>query len=312
MAKKSKSTTKNAQHMSTSEAVKIRPKKRLNTMTTQPTKIQKVEEKENVPIVLRPLPLANLDELYKIWDADRRIPTVESRREWAAARNVAPQDVHRFFSRQKALVKKARKGLPKGTYTLPIGTPPVIKQEEEAPRSILRRKAVLLNVKTEKLETPLNSDDSYVPTSDTLVASPQQEQKNVIQKAGNSSPLPPTSPPPPSSLTPEPSILLFSPSLPHRPRPTENNSEHTWCYQGRASSPETSLACALCTPGSFSTTHHMHAHPSSDSLFMELSALPFIYRSPDLMRRRSAVPDSTQWFFDLHFDLNQGQGPHAK
>ncbi|KAG6823538.1 hypothetical protein H0H93_003453, partial [Arthromyces matolae] len=108
-----------AMHTATSESVKIRPRKQLKTSvttttitTTRKTKIPKVEDDAD-PSVLRPMPLANLDELFAIWANDMRIPTVESRRKWAAARNLAFQDVHRFFWRQKAQLKKSNKSLPK-------------------------------------------------------------------------------------------------------------------------------------------------------------------------------------------------------
>ncbi|KAG6884489.1 hypothetical protein C0993_010620 [Termitomyces sp. T159_Od127] len=260
--KKSKATTEIAQHTTTSETVKIRPRKRLQTSDTkaQSIRVQKVEEKENVAITLRPLPLANLDELFKIWDSDKRIPTVESRREWAAARNVAPQDVHRFFSRQKALAKKARRGLPKGTYTLSVGIPPVIKHEEEAPRSKPRRQAVRSNVKAEMLETPLSSDDFYVPTSETLIDLAQKEQKIVFEETKNS-PLPPSSPLEPSSPTPSfnalSSILLFSPSLSHRLDFRKDHPDQGWCCQNRTPSSEASLTCILCTRGSIIPIHLM-------------------------------------------------------
>lgn len=261
--RKSRSTIEIAQHTTTSEAVKIRPRKRLKTTATevQPTKLPKVEEKENVAITLRPLPAANLYELYNIWDSDKRIPTVESRREWAAARNVASQDVHRFFSRQKALAKKARQGLPKGTYTLSVGTPPVIKQEEEVYRTKPRRQAIRSDVKAEIFETPLNSDDCHAPTSETLVALPQKEQKNVFYQTRNLSSLPPSSPPAPSSPTPDSnalsSILLFSPSLSHHPHGTKNDLDQSWCCQNHTSSSEATLTCVLCTRGSTILTHAM-------------------------------------------------------
>ncbi|KAF8060636.1 hypothetical protein FPV67DRAFT_1369216, partial [Lyophyllum atratum] len=66
---------------------------------------------------------AHLDELATIWALDKRTPTVKSRRAWAAARHLKPEDVHRWWSRRKHLAKKSREHIPSGTYDLPIGTP---------------------------------------------------------------------------------------------------------------------------------------------------------------------------------------------
>ncbi|KAG6842375.1 hypothetical protein C0991_007505 [Blastosporella zonata] len=233
------------QHTSTSEAVKKRPRKRATgtaAIAKQP-RIPKIEEKENVPIVPRPLSIFHLDELYKIWDADKRIPTVESRRAWAAARNLASQDVHRFFSRHKALLKKARQILPTGTYILPVGTPPVIKQEEEIPPPKERkRKVTRSTVKAEHWGVHIKSDP---PTSDTFVASPLPDKKNILRF---SSPLPPSSPSVPSSPALESNThpMLVFPSSPTVAATTDTS---LWCCQGLVMDPPSSFTCVLCTPG---------------------------------------------------------------
>ncbi|KAG6911281.1 hypothetical protein DXG01_002120 [Tephrocybe rancida] len=237
------------QHTSTSEAITLRPRKR-TIAKSQHTKIQKVEEKENALVILQPLSLIHLDELHKIWGADKRIPTVESRREWAAARNLAPQDVHRFFSRQKGLVKKKHRGLPKGTYTLPVGTPPVIKEKEEVPPPNQRcRKARRLTIKAEQ------SDD--LPTSYTLVASSPPKKKCTAQTPRSSSPLPPSSPPAPSSPALDSdtySTLVFSPPPPLRASTVESDtSSYLWRCPSLVEDFASSFTCALCTSGSTNT-----------------------------------------------------------
>ncbi|KAG6817563.1 hypothetical protein H0H87_006940 [Tephrocybe sp. NHM501043] len=309
MAKVKKTTepTQNVtQHTSTSKSVKLRPRKRATggTINTQSTRFQKVEEKGNTRPITRSLCLAHLDELYRIWDEDKRIPTVESRREWAAARNIVPQDVHRFFSRQKYRLKKSHRCIPKGTYDMVVGIPPVIKEEEEVSAIKPRGRKPRSTAKIEAQDVYIQSK---VPTSDTLVALPSPVKKeHIVQELRFSSPLPPSSPLAPSSPTPDSDpdthTLLVFPSVPPQPQPPITASAEdapVWCHQDLNQKMEAS------TPWpAFDASLYSHLSLSWDSSLMELSALPFIDRSPDLMRRRSAVPDSTQWFFDHFMTIN--------
>ncbi|KAJ7366611.1 hypothetical protein DFH08DRAFT_1003802 [Mycena albidolilacea] len=76
----------------------------------------------------RPAPV-HFDELFAIWPADPRIPSVESRRAWSLARNITPSYVHNasfWFSRRRPVAKKLRLKIPAETYELPVGTPPVV------------------------------------------------------------------------------------------------------------------------------------------------------------------------------------------
>ncbi|KAJ6512057.1 hypothetical protein C8R47DRAFT_1093279 [Mycena vitilis] len=70
--------------------------------------------------------LAHIDELSAIWPANPRIPSVESRRAWALARNVTPSNVHNWFSRRRTIAKKLKLRIPQETYELPVGNPPVV------------------------------------------------------------------------------------------------------------------------------------------------------------------------------------------
>ncbi|KAJ7432342.1 hypothetical protein FB451DRAFT_1573177 [Mycena latifolia] len=72
------------------------------------------------------LALVHIEELSVIWPADPRIPSVESRRAWAIARNIIPGKVHDWFSHRRRTAKKLRLKIPAETYELPVGTPPVI------------------------------------------------------------------------------------------------------------------------------------------------------------------------------------------
>ncbi|KIK64024.1 hypothetical protein GYMLUDRAFT_111447, partial [Collybiopsis luxurians FD-317 M1] len=75
------------------------------------------------------LPLANIDELDKIWNADKRLPTLPSRRAWAEARNLQPSEVNFWFWRKRTSAKAKGIALASGYYHLPVGTPPCIKDE---------------------------------------------------------------------------------------------------------------------------------------------------------------------------------------
>lgn len=89
--------------------------------------------------------LVHLMALNAIWEADKRLPTLSSRREWSLSRGIKPSLVNQYFWRQRA---RARKGKSRfyvpddsDNYDLPVGTPeqeeatpePHVKQEEEEP-----------------------------------------------------------------------------------------------------------------------------------------------------------------------------------
>lgn len=79
----------------------------------------------------QPIHALHFAELGAIWDSDQRIPSAASRRAWALARNLNPTNVHKWWCRQRMLVKKSRSRMPQGTYELPVGTPPVIEVKLE-------------------------------------------------------------------------------------------------------------------------------------------------------------------------------------
>ncbi|KAF8148282.1 hypothetical protein B0H34DRAFT_269335 [Crassisporium funariophilum] len=78
-----------------------------------------------------PIHPVHFDELNRIWDADRRIPSAISRREWALPRNLNPVNVHSWWYRRRAVAKKLRIKIPGATYELAVGEPPIIVNEEE-------------------------------------------------------------------------------------------------------------------------------------------------------------------------------------
>ncbi|GLB41374.1 hypothetical protein LshimejAT787_0905890 [Lyophyllum shimeji] len=269
MAKRKNATTETVQHTSTSEAVKTRPRKRTHNTTHHaaeaPVKVEDSEAVSLPAISFQPLAPVHLDELAKIWDNDRRIPTVDSRRAWAMARNIKPDLVHRWFARRKQIAKKARQRIPEGTYKLRVGTPPIIKDETPpAPPVLEEPPSSLIKLKTEDIDSALD-----MCTSDTLVASsplprglkrkPDGMSTTATPLAKPRSPLPPSSPPIPSSPPPSvPSLRLRSPT-PSVPDTLHQNQ--TWCTQGRAqaSTSAPSFICALCITGSYNVPLAKHA-----------------------------------------------------
>ncbi|KAF8649405.1 hypothetical protein AX16_005846 [Volvariella volvacea WC 439] len=109
-----------------------RVKRPLSDLTNQPA------QSNFVPTSNRPAP-EHYDELRAIWEADKRIPTVKSRRKWCEARNIGTQAVNRWWSRRKQEAKKVGITIPDETYELPVGTPPVIEEKpniKQEPESI--------------------------------------------------------------------------------------------------------------------------------------------------------------------------------
>ncbi|KZT05701.1 uncharacterized protein LAESUDRAFT_655183, partial [Laetiporus sulphureus 93-53] len=62
-------------------------------------------------------------ELDSIWRADHRVPSVESRRAWAEARNIDPGRVHSWFSKKRSNAIKDGLTVSEGSYELPARGP---------------------------------------------------------------------------------------------------------------------------------------------------------------------------------------------
>lgn len=73
----------------------------------------------------------HFEELNSIWEADRRIPSISSRRAWAKARNLNPTNVHNWWYRRRPLAKKWKIKIPRDEYDLDVGVPPIIPKIEE-------------------------------------------------------------------------------------------------------------------------------------------------------------------------------------
>jgi hypothetical protein len=269
-------------YASTSELVKTRPRKR-GAPSSSPVRSSLPPEPSNnidlKPQVYRPMALAHLDELTIIWDADKRTPSVNSRRTWALARNLKPEHVHRWWHRRKQVARKARITIPKGTYELPVGTPPVIEQvvKEEPRFSEPPNKLLAYTLKDDSdsastiLDTTNPSSDGYAfaSSSDTAVTSPNCEHSPLDDKiraysspiphqtlhldsqmlyehteiptcALNSFPLPPSSPP--SSASPE--LCTSRCATPNKLSKIAQPSSET-CNQGHDDL--SCFTCPMCT-----------------------------------------------------------------
>lgn len=115
-------------------------------------------------------------ELYSIWNLDQRVPTVSSRNAWALARNINASSVHKWFAKRKATLKKKRirNGLTISdeTYELPIGTPPIIKLEEEEEEEFASISYAPIKMEEEKPSVEDTSDFRSSPTSTLFDSDP--------------------------------------------------------------------------------------------------------------------------------------------
>ncbi|PFH45467.1 hypothetical protein AMATHDRAFT_133066, partial [Amanita thiersii Skay4041] len=69
------------------------------------------------------MPSVYLHQLEAIWEADKRLPSVTSRRAWALARDLSPVQVNNWWYRKKKAARKSGFELPPGTYDLDVGVP---------------------------------------------------------------------------------------------------------------------------------------------------------------------------------------------
>lgn len=248
----------NSTYTSTSQIVKTRPRRKpgapvkpkekrvskapkLETVPEKPLastrkKIKTEPQQAEPERTFQPMALVHYDELSAIWPADRRIPSVASRRAWALARNLKPDVVHRWWYRRRLVAKRARLTIPKDSYELDIGTPPtlvvVVKDEEEEksrPKKKLKLNTDDNSADNPDLEHPRSPCstfyDSILPSSDAISNTSISDATSTLGKRAYTrslssparscsptfdfevsspiqirySPLPPSSPPPPAS-----------------------------------------------------------------------------------------------------------------
>ncbi|KAG2353098.1 hypothetical protein BDR07DRAFT_1256450, partial [Suillus spraguei] len=59
-------------------------------------------------------------ELWVIWNADPRVPTVASRHAWAVSRNVSPLRVDQWFCSRRSKAKKLGQPISSDAYELSL------------------------------------------------------------------------------------------------------------------------------------------------------------------------------------------------
>ncbi|KAK0495576.1 hypothetical protein EDD18DRAFT_1392320 [Armillaria luteobubalina] len=77
------------------------------------------------------IPRANLEELVAIFEKDKRLPSVMSRRAWCKARKLEYGFINKWWWRRRSAAVKEGYNLVNEMYELPVGTPPEIVEEEE-------------------------------------------------------------------------------------------------------------------------------------------------------------------------------------
>lgn len=73
-----------------------------------------------------PIAPVHFEELSNIWETDRRIPTRASRNAWSLARNLNPINVNSWWYRRRVVAQKFRIKIPRDSYELDVGTPPLV------------------------------------------------------------------------------------------------------------------------------------------------------------------------------------------
>ncbi|KAF8879137.1 hypothetical protein BD779DRAFT_1803450 [Infundibulicybe gibba] len=192
-----------------------------------------------------PIHILHFDELAAIWAADRRIPTPESRRAWALARNLNPVNVNSWWYRRKTVARKGKIRIPKDTYELEVGSPPtlpaVIKEELAA-----ENRCQTDDVEPDALPVwPSSPGNTVVPTSP--VAEPKLcAYVSPIPSPGLIISIPsPMTPPLLSSSPPTTPFEAHQPptTTEMEPGPPEVDSEAEFCTQDPTKS---GFICALC------------------------------------------------------------------
>lgn len=127
-----------------SKSVAIRPTARSKQKVISSRPDVKLRRLKSIPDILK--------ELYVIWEKDNRVPTADSRREWAHARGVQPERVGQWFSNRKRKAMQAGKSC-EGTYSLDVNAPYTENKENVAKTEDERASATFNNAPSETLTT---------------------------------------------------------------------------------------------------------------------------------------------------------------
>lgn len=127
-----------------SKSVAIRPTARSKQKVTSSRPDVKLRRLKSIPDILK--------ELYVIWEKDNRVPTADSRREWAHARGVQPERVGQWFSNRKRKAMQAGQSC-EGTYSLDVNAPYTENKENVAKTEDEQESATINNAPSETLVT---------------------------------------------------------------------------------------------------------------------------------------------------------------
>ncbi|KAG8214673.1 hypothetical protein J3R82DRAFT_9751 [Butyriboletus roseoflavus] len=109
-----------------------------------------------------------LEELWSIWQADPRVPSVKSRRSWAISRNASPRLVDNWFLRRKTCAKNMGQPIPDGSYDLPLD-PLIVPQREQSATPV----------------EPEPEASPYLPSDDTLVYPPDGDDMGDFEASSD-------------------------------------------------------------------------------------------------------------------------------
>uniref|UniRef100_A0A8H8CEB4 Homeobox domain-containing protein n=1 Tax=Psilocybe cubensis TaxID=181762 RepID=A0A8H8CEB4_PSICU len=152
-----------------------------------------LEPVSNILRIARIIPLAtqykpimpvHFDELNKIWPENPRIPSVQSRKAWALARGLNPVNVNNWWYRRRKVAKKLKFSIPRDTYELEVGNPPLI------PAPIIKEepKVVVLDC-TEPGEDHVGDDDHTVTSPETHIPGSDDTYFSMDSTIAPSSPI---------------------------------------------------------------------------------------------------------------------------
>jgi len=129
-------------------------------------------------------------QLMRAWATLPLVPSVNSRRVWAKARNLLPSAVHAWFNTRKRRAKVHNQPIGEGTYDLPVGDPDdgLDINEETRPDAFLLSPAADSSLSTPSLvpHSPISITSGYVPGSSppspTVLTVSAKKPKKVAPK----------------------------------------------------------------------------------------------------------------------------------
>ncbi|KAG9315695.1 hypothetical protein JVU11DRAFT_3342 [Chiua virens] len=245
------------------------------------------------------LPTSVLTELWSIWQADPRVPSINSRRSWAISRDANPRLVDSWFLRRKAYAKKAGRPIPAEPYDLPLGAPITPKREQSVTATETELDAVPDLPSDDTLVYPPDDGDSndVEASSDIIFDETRIEPQKTDSFAYKETPQEHF--PEHLESQSEPSSSDFD-AVENRSEdtPSFNDPSFPVCNQGQGE--QSSFTCILCSENGIPDDVQSESDATSNldrgELFTssprfdflpetlsELSAIPFLFRTPSIV-----------------------------